>query len=146
VGIIFQVALLLITLFISINRIADPNKTNSAIDKQETVRLDNQKVLRIGGHSAVDLGLSVKWATCNIGAKEIFENGELLNWNKNDEDSTINKNYTSQSTDFRYKSTLQPEIGGSKSDVVRNLWGKKMAHAYKKRVHRIIYKMHFQMD
>ncbi len=32
------------------------------------------------GHGYVDLGLSVKWATCNVGASEISERGNLYAW------------------------------------------------------------------
>lgn len=33
-----------------------------------------------GMHEAVDLGLSVKWATCNIGAKTPYERGDFYAW------------------------------------------------------------------
>ena len=33
-----------------------------------------------GGHEYVDLGLSVKWATCNIGASSPTELGSLFKW------------------------------------------------------------------
>ena len=32
------------------------------------------------GHDFVDLGLSVKWATCNIGAKDPTEYGDYFAW------------------------------------------------------------------
>ena len=32
------------------------------------------------GHSFVDLGLSVKWATCNIGAADPWETGDFFAW------------------------------------------------------------------
>ena len=34
----------------------------------------------VNGHKYVDLGLSVKWATCNIGANTPFEPGSLFAW------------------------------------------------------------------
>ncbi len=34
----------------------------------------------INGHEAVDLGLSVKWATYNVGASELYESGGLFAW------------------------------------------------------------------
>ncbi len=34
----------------------------------------------INGHEAVDLGLSVKWATCNIGAENPEDIGEKYRW------------------------------------------------------------------
>ena len=33
-----------------------------------------------GNHEAVDLGLSVKWATCNVGADLPFYSGEFFSW------------------------------------------------------------------
>ena len=32
------------------------------------------------GHEYVDLGLSVKWATCNVGATKPEEKGDLFAW------------------------------------------------------------------
>lgn len=37
-------------------------------------------LLEINGHKCVDLGLSVKWATCNIGASNPSEPGEYYSW------------------------------------------------------------------
>ncbi len=34
----------------------------------------------INGHEWVDLGLSVKWATCNISASTPCERGDLFAW------------------------------------------------------------------
>ena len=34
----------------------------------------------IGGHEYVDLGLSVKWATCNLGAQNLWETGNYYAW------------------------------------------------------------------
>ena len=39
-----------------------------------------QKTEEIDGHKAVDLGLSVKWATCNIGANKPAEAGDYFSW------------------------------------------------------------------
>ena len=35
---------------------------------------------KINGHEYVDLGLSVKWATCNVGAEKPEENGDYYAW------------------------------------------------------------------
>ena len=37
-----------------------------------------------GMHEAVDLGLSVKWATCNIGARAPQESGDFFAWGESD--------------------------------------------------------------
>lgn len=34
----------------------------------------------VSGHYSVDLGLSVEWATCNIGASQPYENGDYFAW------------------------------------------------------------------
>ena len=39
-----------------------------------------EKKIIIDGHEAVDLGLSVKWATCNIGAIKPKEYGDYFAW------------------------------------------------------------------
>lgn len=39
-----------------------------------------REVQEINGHIAVDLGLSVKWATCNVGASYSAEYGYSLEW------------------------------------------------------------------
>ena len=41
--------------------------------------LENGNVL-VSGHEAVDLGLSVKWATCNVGASSPEEYGDYFAW------------------------------------------------------------------
>lgn len=47
-------------------------------------RIELQKILSKGGitkgHAWVDLGLSVKWATCNIGASSPNEVGLYFAW------------------------------------------------------------------
>lgn len=49
--------------------------------KKETYLMESGE---IGGHTYVDLGLSVKWATYNIGAKKITERGDLFAWGETD--------------------------------------------------------------
>ena len=53
--------------------------------RQEALHLLADKNPRLGmkkvkGHEFVDLGLSVKWATCNIGAKSPYDPGEYYAW------------------------------------------------------------------
>ena len=47
----------------------DKDEENNSIEDDMTITgVEN-------GHEYVDLGLSVSWATCNIGAKNPYENG-----------------------------------------------------------------------
>ena len=48
-------------------------------DDDEDRVLDNGNLL-ISGHEAVDLGLSVKWATCNVGALSPKDCGDYYAW------------------------------------------------------------------
>ncbi len=42
------------------------------------------------GHEAVDLGLSVKWATCNVGASKPEEYGDYFAWGETSPKTTYN--------------------------------------------------------
>ena len=46
-----------------------------------------------GNHEYVDLGLSVKWATCNVGASKPEESGEFFAWGETSSSSKYNWNY-----------------------------------------------------
>ena len=59
---------------ISFNNVTLPN------DNIVTVYEDFQKVEKTITYEYVDLGLSVKWATCNIGATSTTEDGVLFQW------------------------------------------------------------------
>ena len=45
---------------------------------------------QINGHEYVDLGLSVKWATCNVGASSPEEYGDYYAWGETETKSTYN--------------------------------------------------------
>lgn len=45
-----------------------------------SISVSGQKTEDIGGYKAVDLGLSVKWATCNVGANKPTEYGDYYSW------------------------------------------------------------------
>ena len=77
----------------------------------------------IDGHEAVDLGLSVKWATCNYGATSSYNNGNYYAWG---ETSTRNSYYRDSYKYYNPKTDrdndLMNNIQGSKYDVAKN-WG-----------------------
>ena len=73
---------------------------------------------KINGHEYVDLGLSVKWATCNVGASSPTEYGNYYAWG---ETSTKNK-YSVKNSRTRGKDI--GDIGGNLSyDAARANWG-----------------------
>lgn len=67
---------------------------------------------KINGHEYVDLGLSVKWATCNVGATMPTEYGDYYSW-------AITEPYTHSWFD----NTEIEEISGTQYDVAHVNWG-----------------------
>ena len=77
-------------------------------------------------HKAVDLGLSVKWATCNVGASSPEEYGGYYAWGE----ITEKEEYTAESYQYRKANGEYIDIGDNisgneKYDAARALWGDK---------------------
>ena len=69
------------------------------------------------GHYYVDLGLSVKWATCNIGANEPQEYGDYFSWGET-EPKLI---YTSAT--YAYRSSPLTSSLSEEEDAAHIVWG-----------------------
>ena len=73
---------------------------------------------RINGHDYVELGLSVKWATCNVGASNPEEYGSYFAWGE----TSTKSEYTEGNSKTYGKS--MGDIGGNSSyDAARANWG-----------------------
>ena len=73
----------------------------------------------INGHKYVDLGLSVKWATCNVGASKPEDYGNYYAWGETKTKSTY---YDNNSVTYGKKNFS--DIGGqSQYDAARANWG-----------------------
>lgn len=72
----------------------------------------------INGHEWVDLGLSVKWATCNVGASKPNEIGYYLAWGE-----TSTKVEYRNDNNLTYKKNIDDISGNPKYDVARVCWG-----------------------
>jgi len=78
----------------------------------------------INGHEWVDLGLSVKWATCNVGATKPSDFGDYFAWGE-----TITKNTYSEENHLfsSLKASVRKHIenisGNPRYDVARAQWG-----------------------
>jgi uncharacterized protein (TIGR02145 family) len=72
----------------------------------------------INGHEWVDLGLSVKWATCNVGASSPGEYGNHYAWGE-----TTTKSDYSSSNSTTYGKQMNSIAGNSTYDVARREWG-----------------------
>ena len=71
----------------------------------------------INGHEYVDLGLSVKWATCNVGASKPEDNGDYFAWGE----TYTKSSYDIDNCETYYKNISN--IGGTSCDVARVKWG-----------------------
>ncbi len=75
-------------------------------------------VQEINGHEYVDLGLSVKWATCNVGASKPEDYGNYYAWGE----TKTKSDYSSSNSVTSGKSIS--DIGGkSQYDAARAKWG-----------------------
>ncbi len=72
----------------------------------------------INGHEYVDLGLSVKWATCNVGASSPEDYGNYYAWGE-----TTTKTEYSISTSKTYGKSMGDIKGNSQYDAARANWG-----------------------
>ena len=74
----------------------------------------------INGHEWIDLGLSVKWATCNVGASSPSGYGNYYAWGETSTKST----YTEENSTTYDNSSYNYNIGGNSStDAARANWG-----------------------
>lgn len=72
----------------------------------------------INGHEYVDLGLSVKWATCNVGASKPEDYGSRYAWGE----TSTKSSYTTDNS--KTCGEKMSDIGGNPTyDVARKLWG-----------------------
>ena len=58
------------------------------IKTMEHMDVENPDIPQTGNHEYVDLGLSVKWATCNVGATKPEEYGDYFAWGETQPKST----------------------------------------------------------
>lgn len=68
--------------------------------------------------SAVDLGLSVKWASCNVGATRPEGLGNYYAWGE-----TSPKRYYSLTNSRTYKKDIGDDIAGTQYDAAHVAWG-----------------------
>ena len=71
-------------------------------------------------HEWVDLGLSVKWATCNVGASSPSDYGDYYAWGE----TTTKSSYTEDNSKTYGNNSYNRNIGGNAStDAARANWG-----------------------
>ena len=84
----------------------------------EKMKGEKNEEAKYNGHEYVDLGLSVKWATCNVGANKPEDYGNYYAWGETSTKSSYtydnSKTYGKQMSDIK---------GKSRYDAARANWG-----------------------
>ena len=92
----------------NIHTLTDDIKDNTNIPKESF----------IDGHKYVDLGLSVKWATCNVGARKPSCNGDYFAWGEITTSCLYNQDYCSA-----FGKDASDIAGNSSFDAAKSNWG-----------------------
>lgn len=72
----------------------------------------------INGHGYVDLGLSVKWATCNVGTSSPSDYGDYFAWGE-----TTTKSWYTSSNSVTCNKSIGDIAGNSRYDAASSKWG-----------------------
>ena len=90
----------------------------------EDAQSPNQGGGTVGGHDYVDLGLSVKWATCNVGASSPEDFGGYYAWGETSEKSTYTwENYSHCGGSVMSVYNIGSDIKKTNYDVAYKKWG-----------------------
>ncbi len=112
----------------------DDWETTVLVNNTSEISDVKQKANIINGHEYVDLGLSVKWATCNVGAERPSDSGDYFAWgeitpkSEYTEENSVTFNKIMRDTPVRnmlWRSVKnQRDISGdSRYDAARANWG-----------------------
>ena len=78
----------------------------------------------VNGYEAVDLGLSVKWACCNVGASSPEGYGGYYAWGETEEKSSYyREDYKFYNSSTGYDYYIGSNISGTQYDVAHVKWG-----------------------
>ena len=74
------------------------------------------------GHEWVDLGLSVKWATCNVGASSPGDYGDYFAWGETSQKNNYLPKHYEHNKNGKYQ-RIGKNISGKQYDAARANWG-----------------------
>ncbi len=104
------------------NRAKDSNRAKEADEAMDSIEAINSKGANcrdtINGHECVDLGLSVMWATCNVGASAPTEYGDYFAWGE----TKPKEEYTRENS-LTFEKKLDSIAGNPKYDAATANWG-----------------------
>ena len=87
-------------------------------DGGKTARCDVSVLEALSGHGYVDLGLSVRWAACNVGADSPEEYGDYFAWGE----ITPKDEYTKENA-IEIDNDILSITGSKEYDAARAIWG-----------------------
>ena len=105
----------------SVNAVVEFNGvkgTDSSTDDASDDDTTSSDTTYINGYAAVDLGLSVKWATCNIGADSPEDYGNYYAWGETETKSTYSSLYS-----VTYGVEMDDISGNAEYDAATANWG-----------------------
>lgn len=115
---------------LSIRPVIDSNSTTSTTATSTPVQATKKANKIVNGHECVDLGLSIKWATCNVGASNPSDIGGYYAWGETKTKSSYDWGNCFDCLDNEGKSWRTYKIGGKTSitptsghDTARENWG-----------------------
>lgn len=88
------------------------------VDGGKTARCDVSVLEALSGHGYVDLGLSVRWAACNVGADSPEEYGDYFAWGE----ITPKDEYTEENV-IGIDNDIISITGSEEYDAARAIWG-----------------------
>ena len=92
-------------------------ENHAIFSKRYVVVYGKNSMGSINNYKYVDIGLSVKWATHNIGANYPYDFGDYYSWGETSTKAKYGINYSN------IKELSSKDISGSSIDVVHNKWG-----------------------
>lgn len=97
---------------------SDDDDDDETVEPYEVEAEDLEESEYIDGYAATDLGLSVKWATCNIGAESPEDYGNYYAWGE-----TETKSLYSVTTSVTYGVNMDDFSGDANYDAAAANWG-----------------------
>lgn len=92
-------------------------------------------------HEAVDLGLSVLWATCNVGASAPYQKGKTYAWGETEPKEDGSKdNYWFYNKETKSYKDIGQDISGTIYDAARQEWGGDWRMPTKEEIYELIEK------
>lgn len=119
--------------YFPLNYTLKKNEVKATAPRQEATA--NMEAGTLNGYEWVDLGLSVLWATCNVGASSPFDNGNCYAWGE----TTTNSSYTGDNS-RTYEKRMGDISGNTRYDAATANWGSGWRMPTREEFEELVYK------